>query len=165
MIIINHNPTTATNVIDHVLNHHRNYGLARVYICYICAQEFTSYQGLMEHYAESHVIINDQNNNSEEQENIDYLYRCPVCEIGYNDHISINMHFMQRHNNYSELNMLDQLRSDGFPGFKLLIKIKMIRYVREDEPMDSDMYIICGKSYDRCVSSSTDDQCADDQCC
>lgn len=174
---------TTTDVIDHVQGHFRNNafnGVGGIHICTLCYQEFSTRQALSEHRAEVHENRVNQNiqepvrdremvfdpadsEDSSDQENMDHLYRCPVCERGYNDQLNLGIHFMQQHNNYSELNVLDQRRSDGFPGIELLNKIGMVRYVTQQESIDNNICVLCCNTYDHRIRNNTDDNLTEDK--
>ncbi len=100
---------------------------------------------------------NTEEDNDNDNEEIDYAYRCPVCENGYANQITLGNHFMLRHNNFTERTILDQKKSDGFPGFEVLNKIGMIRFIRENEKKNDPICVICCNHYDNCMQSKTDD--------
>jgi hypothetical protein len=87
----------------------------------------------------------------------EYRYHCHVCNRGYNSEIRLNNHFMRNHNNFDGLNILDKKALNGFPGFDVLQKIKMIRYIQAHEKMDDNTCCICCKTYDKKMYNKTDD--------
>ena len=96
----------------------------------------------------------DYDDNSAARE---YRYRCHVCNRGYDNEMRLNTHFMRNHNNFDGLNILDKKASNGFPGFDVLQKIKMIRYVQAHEKMDDNICCICCNTYDKKMYNKTDD--------
>lgn len=119
--------------------------IADNYQCNRCGIRVRSLIELEDHIIERHQqqVSDDESENDSDRE---YLYHCPICNRGFNDQIDLNYHFMRRHRNHSDLNMLDQKRADGFPGYELLQKIGMIRFVRCDEKCDSSC-VICTETY------------------
>lgn len=159
---------TTNNVENHVRQHYirsGTHGLAGVYPCDVCNQEFYSNNSLTEHRASVHPVqLNNEDdgsesdNESEYQNNLEeYQYRCPICSRGYNDQIDLGNHFMRRHNNYDVLNMLDQKPCDGFPGFDVLNKIGMMRMMHFKEKLSSNNCPLCFYEYDIGEFSASDD--------
>lgn len=132
------------DVIRHVITHTTYTGLAGIYMCSICNAEFKS-----EQERKLHTEIHNINTN------IDYKYICPVCENGYHTQYELGEHFMEEHNNYNELEQLDDIETDGYPTFDVLHKIKMMRYVTIYDDIKIDECPICYYKYNSYKRSYT----------
>ena len=58
-------------------------------------------------------------------------YNCPVCNNKYSNAFILGEHFITSHNDYSVLCTLDERVHNGFPGFDILYKIKMINKINK----------------------------------
>lgn len=76
-------------------------------------------------------------------------YKCPSCDNKYSNTFLLGEHFILSHDNYNVLCSLDEKNHNGFPGFDLLIKINMIKYLNKKKFINK----LCGI----CVFSFTDD--------
>lgn len=93
--------------------------------------------------SDSDAYIYDDNNGYE------YKYKCIICAKGYDDNNLLKEHFISRHIERPDLGRLEKKNRTGFPGFELLNKIKMSRYVRRDEKMNENMCVICCDYYEQ----------------
>jgi hypothetical protein len=170
----NQGNVTPDDVLYHVLRHYQS---RNQYPCHMCDIVCHSDHDLEAHIFQEHVLaliapqtphhepnvyqsdreLDDYESSDEESDGEnDHRYRCIVCDRGYGNHASLGNHFMMRHNNYRDLNILDTKRANGFQGFDLLNKIKMIRFIRADEKINSDTCVICYEKYDHCVQNKMD---------
>jgi hypothetical protein len=161
-------------------------GLGGVYICNVCAAEFQSQDALTNHKNTSHnfrprrqpvyrfAVLNMNQHAALDMnqfltslvENIDATismqidrtnqYQCPVCSRGFRTQLNLGAHFLSRHNDYAELSSLDKRQNDGFPGFEVLQKIKMMRFIIEGEVIESNTCVLCCFEYDHCIRGLTD---------
>ncbi|VBB17787.1 hypothetical protein YASMINEVIRUS_250 [Yasminevirus sp. GU-2018] len=157
----------ARQVMFHVEGHYRSAGMEGlgIYTCRFCGAEFYSSENRHTHITEVHPDSLNSDNNEEDEDNesdydddYDYPFRCPVCERGYNNQIGLGTHFMLRHNNYQDLHVLDNIvRRDGFPGFELLVKIGMIKFINDSAKIECDVCPVCCIQYTGVSRGKTDD--------
>lgn len=78
-------------------------------------------------------------------------YGCPSCDNRYSNQFLLGEHFMQSHNDYDELSVLDKKTMietiNGFPGLNLLEKIDMTRYVSFNDFENLSICKICYFDY------------------
>jgi hypothetical protein len=89
-------------------------------------------------------------------DNHEYKYKCMICTRGYDDYVELKEHFVKKHIIQPKIGQLGNESRGGFPGFDLLNKIGMTRFVRVDEMIDDDMCLICCDKYDPCIEGNMD---------
>lgn len=113
---------------------HENDIANNVCICNRCRQVFNSDEDYLAH--NRNCIGNTNNAQIPTDENGEYP--CPACNNRYANQFYLGEHFIESHNDYTELTELDKRAiATGFPGLELLEKIGMIRYVRLEEETDT----------------------------
>lgn len=72
-------------------------------------------------------------------------YNCPLCDNKYSSQYILGEHFLRDHNDYEQINLLDDKKSEGFPGFKLLKHIGMVKkyYIKENNEICDTICDIC----------------------
>ena len=131
---------------------HENEIENNVCICPRCRNVFNSDEEYLAHnYNCNSSSINDipTNENGE--------YKCPSCDNRYSNQFYLGEHFIESHNEYDMLSVLDKKTINGFPGLELLEKIEMIRYVTFDEEYD-----ICKICYFDYIIDDEMDEMAED---
>jgi hypothetical protein len=96
------------------------------------------------------------NSDDSDEEGEGHIYDCPICHRPFALAIELGNHFMNTHNNYNQLSALDENKSAGFPGFDVLVKIEMIRYVKSGEKIEENTCVICCDKYDSFMGNKTD---------
>lgn len=124
------------------MRRHNNEFENTVCVCKICGMIFESDELYYNHKRG----CNYQNANS--QENIiptdpKGQYICPLCDNRYSNTFYLGEHFISSHNDYSVLCKLDERIHNGFPGFKVLYKINMIKKIKSAEINEHKNCEIC----------------------
>lgn len=85
---------------------------------------------------------------------VEYQFSCPICNMGFDDQLSLGNHFIATHEDYNDLIKLDHVKSDGFPGFDVLMKINMIKFIINNTT--DNTCVICCDEYDHSMYSKSD---------
>lgn len=107
-------------------------------------------------YNDDEYLLDDSEDDYDIDNNYEYKYNCPICNKGYDAYLEMKIHFVIRHIDYPDLGKLNIVKKNGFPGFELLNKIGMSRYLRNDEKIYDDTCVICCDKYEQCMISKTD---------
>lgn len=90
----------------------------------------------------------NQNNIESIPESLYGAYPCPVCQKKYDNSFYLGEHFILAHDDYSVLCRLDEKTHNGFPGYKLLYKIGMVKKFRlNKENITEEKCDICFFNY------------------
>lgn len=108
---------------------HDNETENKVCICKRCKLIFNSDEEYLSHnYHCSGTLSNTDLPTDEQGKHI-----CPICNKKYSNQFYLGEHFIDGHNDYNELLVLDEKSMleelNGFPGFDILEKINMIQYI------------------------------------
>lgn len=74
-------------------------------------------------------------------------YNCPACDKKYDNAFYLGEHFILNHNDYDILRTLDNRIHNGFPGYKILYKIGMVKQFKRNSNIIDEKCDICFFNY------------------
>lgn len=138
----------------HVRNIYNNTGVInkmfrkKTFKCPDCNVVLSSETSLNIHYANTHIHINYQNHN-QIPTNPFGKFMCPKCPNRYTSEEYLGEHFINEHNDYDELNELDNKKNEmlGFPGFDILEFMNVIKRIPDNQYIKKQKCSICYRNF------------------
>ena len=124
---------------------HENQIENNVCMCNKCGGIFESDTDFLAHKSNCSQVNNNSVPMDEEGK-----YICPICNKKYSNTFILGEHFINSHNDYNELCILDEKSEGplGFPGFELLQMIGMIEIYIESLETEDKLCKICYHYFD-----------------
>jgi len=154
----NENISCESAVWNHVIGHFnfKQNIIVDLVTCMICEDKFESSEQLNVHMNNTHIQINNiyhnQNNDHDDSDDDDDdndvkgdRHQCRFCDLIFDTPNSRDRHIYNNHMNYNDLLALDKRHesSDAFPGYDILIHMKMIQYIEKKTGMDKKIKECC----------------------